>query len=57
MKNMNEMTSFTDKAKEKAAKIFTDILIGQAEQGVKFSSALAISEPSIPIKLLEKGME
>ena len=56
MKNMNEMTSFMDKAKEKIAKIFTGVLIEQAEQGTKRSGSLLLSEPKIPIELLEEDM-
>ena len=47
----------TEKLKTKAAEVVSDVLVKQAEMGMKNSFMLFFSEPVIPIQLLEEDMD
>jgi len=57
MNNMNEKMPLTQRIKSKAAELVSDVLIQQADQGVKFSTLYAWSEAQVPVELLKEDAE
>jgi len=57
MKNLSENNSFASKLKTKAAELTTKALIRQADEGIKFSIWLMISEAKIPTELMHQDTE
>jgi hypothetical protein len=54
---MNEKTSLTSRLVSKTAEMFSDALIHQADQGVKFSGLVFISEAEFPVDLMREDAE
>ena len=52
MRNMNENVSFAGKVKAKAADLVSKALIRQADDGIKFSVMIIVSEPKVPVELM-----
>jgi len=47
----------SEQLKTKAAEVISNVLIKQADAGMKHSWLPGFSEPSVPVELLEEDME
>lgn len=54
MNSMNEMAKALNNVKDKAAAIISDVLILQAEQGIKHSWIPNVSEPDFAVDLMKE---
>jgi hypothetical protein len=54
---MNERTTMLGRVKGKMAEIASDVLIRQAEDGIKVSMIFIISEAKFPIELMKADAE
>ena len=54
MGDMNKNVSFASKMKTKVAELASKALILQAEEGIKFSIFIVISEARVPIELMKE---
>jgi hypothetical protein len=54
---MNESVGMLSRAKGRAAKIISDTMVSQGENGVKYCVLFLLSESKIPLELMREDAE